>query len=210
MFMIISSTVDSPPYAPDTGFRTAGWLTIIGIFVTLVDVVIAIMSLTNPNLKPLYLARIPLIILRVSFEVYVFVQLKRLLNERYDIHEANGIITGMIVLDIAWGVDAMMIFPFVGLPPSGFLAIFHNVIAALLFLTLFGILGIILGVYLLRVREDTSGLFRIFAILYIITSSCMATVLLSTIAMFPGVVASVILAILFFRAAEAEPQVEFV
>ena len=207
--MIISSTVDSPQYAPDTGFRTAGWLTIIGIFVAGVDAVIAIMSLSNPSLKPLYLVRIPLIILRVSFEVYVFVQLKRLLNERYDIHEANGIITGMIVLYIAWGVDAMMIFPFVGLPPTGFLAILHNVIAALLFLTLFGILGIILGVFLLRVRED-SGLFRIYAILCIVSFSCMATVILNLIAILPGVVASVILAILFFRAAEAEPQVEFV
>jgi hypothetical protein len=207
--MIISSTVDSPQYAPDTGFRTAGWLTIIGIFVAGVDAVIAIMSLSNPSLKPLYLVRIPLIILRVSFGVYVFVQLKRLLNERYDIHEANGIITGMIVLDIAWGVDAMMIFPFVGLPPTGFLAILHNVIAALLFLTLFGILGIILGVFLLRVRED-SGLFRIYAILCIVSFSCMATVILNLIAILPGVVASVILAILFFRAAEAEPQVEFV
>ena len=208
--MIVSSTVESPQYAPDTGFRTAGWLTIIGIFVAGVDAVIAIMSLTDPSLKPLYLVRIPLIILRVSFGVFVFVQLKRLLNERYDIREANGIITGMIVLYIAWGVDAMMIFPFVGLPPTGFLAILHNVIAALLFLTLFGILGIILGVYLLKVREDTSGLLRIFAILYIVTSSCMATVILSLVAILPGLAASVILAILFFRAAEAEPQVEFV
>ena len=208
--MIISSTEDSSQYAPDTGFRTAGWLTIIGILVAGVDAVIAIMSLTNPSLKPLYLVRIPLIILRVGFEVYVLVQLKRLLNERYDIHEANGIITGMIVLYIAWGVDAMMIFPFVGLPPTGFLAILHNVIAALLFLTLFGILGIILGVYLLRVREDPSGLFRIYAILCIVSFSCMATVILNLIAILPGVVASVILAILFFRAAEAEPQVEFV
>ena len=207
--MIISSTVDSPQYAPDTGFRTAGWLTIIGILVAGVDAVIAIMSLTDPSLKPLYLVRIPLIILRVSFGVFVFVQLKRLLNERYDIREANGIITGMIVLYIAWGVDAMMIFPFVGLPPTGFLAILHNVIAALLFLTLFGILGIILGVFLLRVRED-SGLFRIYAILCIVSFSCMATVILNLIAILPGVVASVILAILFFRAAEAEPQVEFV
>lgn len=208
--MIVSSTVESPQYAPDTGFRTAGWMTIIGIFVAGVDAVIAIMSLTNPDLKPLYLVRIPLIILRVSFGVYVFVQLKRLLNERHDIHEANGIITGMIVLYIAWGVDAMMIFPFVGLPPTGFLAILHNVVAALLFLTLFGILGIVLGVYLLRVHEDTSGLFRIYAILYIVSSSCMATVILNLIAILPGVAASVILAILFFRAAEVEPQVEFV
>jgi len=208
--MIISSTMDSPQYAPDTDFRTAGWLIILGMFVTFVDVVITIISLSNPNLKPLYLVRIPLITLRVGFEVYVFVQLKRLLNERYAIHEANGIITGMIVLDIVWGVDAMIIFPFVGLPPVEFLGILHTVIAALLFLTLFGVLGIMLGVYLLRVREDPSGLFRIFAILYIVTSSCMATVILSPIAMLPGLVASVILAILFFRAAEAEPQVEFV
>jgi len=202
--------MDSPQYAPDTGFRTAGWLIILGMFVTFVDVVITIISLSNPNLKPLYLVRIPLITLRVGFEVYVFVQLKRLLNERYAIHEANGIITGMIVLDIVWGVDAMIIFPFVGLPPVEFLGILHTVIAALLFLTLFGVLGIMLGVYLLRVREDPSGLFRIFAILYIVTSSCMATVILPPIAMRPGLLPSVILAILFSRAAEADPQVEFV
>jgi hypothetical protein len=208
--MIISSTVDSPQYAPDTGFRIAGWLTIFGLFVTGVDVVITILSLSNPNLKPLYLVRIPLLFLRVGFAVYVLVQFKRLLNERYGIHEANGIITGLIILEIAWGADAMVVFPLVGLSPSGFLGILHNVIAALLFLTLYGILGIVLGVYLLRVREDTTGLFRIYAILYIITSACIATVLLSPIAMLPGLAGAVILAILFFRAAEAEPQVEFV
>jgi hypothetical protein len=208
--MIISSTVDSPQYAPDTRFRTAGWLSILGIFVTCVDVVITIFSLSNPILKPLYLVRIPLIILRVSFEVYVLVQLKRLLNEWHDIHEANVIITGMIVLDIVWGVDVITIFPFVGLPPLEFLGILHNVVAVLLFVTLYGILGIVLGVYLLRVREDPSGLFRIFAILYIIASSCTATVLLFPIAIPLYLVEAVILAILFFRAAEAEPQVEFV
>ena len=208
--MIISSTVDSSPYAPDARFRTAGWLSILGILVTCFDVVITMISLSSPNLKPLYLVRIPLITLRVGFEVYVFVQLKRLLNERYDIREADGIITGMIVLDIVWGVDAMMIFPFVGLPPLGFLGILHNIVAVLLFLTIYGILGIFLGVYLLRVREDPSGLLRIYAILCIIASSCMATVLLSPIAILLFLVEAVILAILFFRAAETEPQVEFV
>jgi hypothetical protein len=116
----------------------------------------------------------------------------------------------MIILDIAWGADVIMLFPFVGLPPSEFPGIVHNVIAALLFVTLYGILGIVLGVYLLRVREDPSGLFRIYAILYIIASSCMATVLLVPIAMPLFLVEAVILAILFFRAADAEPQVEFV
>ncbi|MEJ2111207.1 MAG: hypothetical protein P8Z37_15100 [Acidobacteriota bacterium] len=148
--MIISSTVESPQYTPDTGFRTAGWFTIIGIIVAGVDAVIAITSLTNPNLKPLYLIRVPLIILRVGFAVYCLGQFKRLLNERYDIHEANGIITSLIIFEIAWGVDAMMIFPFVGIPPLGPLGILHNVFAALLFLTVYGVLGIVLGVYLLR------------------------------------------------------------
>jgi hypothetical protein len=207
--MIISSTVDSPQYAPDTRFRTAGWLSILGIFVTCVDVVITIISLSNPILKPLYLVRIPLIILRVSFEVYVLVQLKRLLNERHDIHEANVIITGMIVLDIVWGVDVITIFPFVGLPPLELLGILHNVVAVLLFVTL-GILGIVLGVYLLGVREDPSGLFRIYAILCIVESSCIVTVILLPIGLLLSMVEAVILAILFFRAAEAEPQVEFV
>jgi hypothetical protein len=207
--MIISSTVDSPQYSPDTRFKAAGWLSILGIFLACVDIVIVIFYSSNPVLKPLVLFRIPLVILRVSFAIFVLVQFKRLLNERYDLHKANVIITAMIILEIVWGAYNIVFMPLVELSPLKFLGIFQ-IAFAVLFLISYGILGIVLGVYLLGVREDPSGLFRIYVILSIVASSCLATVVLAPIAILLGLVETVILAILFFRAAEAEPQVEFV
>jgi len=115
----------------------------------------------------------------------------------------------LIIIEIVWGVYNIIFIPLVELSSSQFLAILHIVIVTL-FIILSGILGIVLGVYLLGTREDKSGLFRIYAILYIVSSSCAVTVILVPITMLLVPVEAVILAILFFRAAGAEPKVEFV
>ena len=173
------------------------------------DTVISIIYASDPILKPLVLTRIPLAILRMCFTIYVLIQFKRLLNERHDIYKANVIITGMIILEIVWGVNSIIFTPLLELSPLRFLGILY-IAYVVLHIILYGILGIVLGVYLLGVREDPSGLFRIYAILSIVTSSCIVTVILLPIGLLLGLVGSVILAILFFRAAEAEQQVEFV
>ena len=173
------------------------------------DTVISIIYASDPILKPLVLTRIPLAILRMCFTIYVLIQFKRLLNERHDIYKANGIITGMIILEIVWGVNSIIFTPLLELSPLRFLGILY-IAYVVLHIILYGILGIVLGVYLLGVREDPSGLFRIYAILSIVTSSCIVTVILLPVDLLLGLVGSVILAILFFRAAEAEQQVEFV
>ena len=208
--MIISSTVDSQPYIQDSRFRTAGWLAILSMIVLPMEIVTAILYSSGPVLKPLFFIYLPVIVIKVGSTVYVLVQFKRLLNERYQMHRADGIISILIVLEILVGVKDIIFKTIMGLPPIEELMGIMDLAVGLLSVFLFGIIQIFLGVFLLEVRDDPSGLLRVYAILFIVASSCAITIILLPIALLIHFALCVILCIIFFRAAASEPQVEFV
>jgi hypothetical protein len=96
------------------------------------------------------------------------------------------------------------LFPLSGLA-GGF-----NVVFSIFYFLVSGIVGMFMGVSLLAIREDPYGSLRLYAIISIITSSCLVTILLVPIASLLFLIQSVILGIIFLKAAEAEAQVEFV
>jgi hypothetical protein len=210
MYMIISSTVTSQSSIQDSRFKTAGWLSILGLILLLPEIVIMALYSSNLIFKPLFLLYFPLVAIATGFTVFVLIQFKRLLKERYDMHKADGIITFLIVINIVIAAKDIILKTLMGLPHiEAFMGIL-DLVVGVLSLLLIGIIQIILGVYLLSVRDDPSGLFRIYAILYIVASACLLTIILIPIALLLHLVDSVILAILFFRAAETETMVEFV
>ena len=91
--MIISSTVNSP-LVLDSQFKTAGWF---AIFATLLALPLWIIALLYLNLRPLLLIYTPLAVAGNVFWIYVLVQFKRFLNERYDVHRLNAIIIFYII-----------------------------------------------------------------------------------------------------------------
>ena len=210
---MIESIGESPQSSiRDLRFKIAGWFSIyVGIF----EIPLFIFSLfarSDPSLKPvlLYTAFLPLILIRWVCVVYALIQFRRLLNERYGFYKADVIITIQIVVSVITCVkDILMnnleaLFPLSDLTSGlgGALYIFSLLVD--------GTVGIFLGATLLAIREDPYGSLRLYAVITIISSSCLLTILLLPVAGLLFLVGSVILGIIFLKAGDSEPQVDFV
>ncbi len=205
--MIIASTIASQPSVPDLRFKTAGWFSFFWLFWIIPAIGTGILS---ERFAPVVLIYVPIVVLHNACAIYVLIQFKRFLNERCDFHGVDGIIIALIVIDLVFtSIDILievvtkLIIPPAKAGPTG-IAIFIIILVAS------GILGIILGARLLAVRENVTGLLRPFAILAIISSSCQTTVILLPITFLLLIPCGVITGMMFLRAANAEPQVEFV
>ena len=205
--MIIASTIASQSSVPDLRFKAAGWASFLGVFLVIPAIVTAILA---DKIPPVVLIYVPIIVVGNACAIYVLIQFKRLLNERCDFHGVDGIIIALIVISLVFAsIDAIimvvttLIIPSAKVGSTG-IAIF------IMLLVVLGILGIIMGARLLAVQENVSGLLRPFAILAIISSSCQTTIILLPITCLLLIPCSVIMGMMLLRAANAEPQVEFV
>ena len=77
-------------------------------------------------------------------------------------------------------------------------------------LLLGGIIYFIYGVRLLELKDQTSGLYRIYAIIQIIASVCFFTLILWPIGDLLYIVALLVLGMIFLKESETEPEAEFV
>ncbi len=73
-----------------------------------------------------------------------------------------------------------------------------------------GILGIIIGIRLLSLENDLQYLIRPLGVVSIIGGTCFAVVILAPLGYLMLIAQNVVLALMFFRANESEPEVEFV
>jgi hypothetical protein len=209
IYMIESSTVISQQSIRDLRFKIAGWLSIcLGIL----EIPLFITSLvfrSDPFLKPLFLLLIftPLIFFRWIGTVYVLIQFRRLLNERYDFFKADVIITIQIIVSIIIGAkDILMAYIDALFRVSDAVGLVLYVFSLLVG----GAIGIFLGARLLAIREDPYGSLRTWAIITIIGSSCFVSVILTPIGLPLYLLNGIILGVIFLKAAQAEAEVEFV
>jgi len=210
--MIELSKDNSESSIRDLGFRIAGWFSICMVISLIFLISCWIVARIDPSLKSvlLYMIYSPLSLFRWICMVYILIQFKRLLNERYDFYKADMIIKIQIVVSIIYGVEDILMNNIEALfPLSGFAGGFNDVFS-IFYLLVSGIVGIFMGVSLLAIREDPYGSLRLYAIISIITSSFLVTILLVPIASLLFLLQSVILGMIFLKAAEAEAQVEFV
>ncbi|MGD8818152.1 MAG: hypothetical protein PVJ51_13275, partial [Acidobacteriota bacterium] len=73
-----------------------------------------------------------------------------------------------------------------------------------------GIVSIILGVKLFSLQNDLQYLIRPYAVISIIGGACFATIILAVLGALMIIAENVVLALLFLRAGEVEPTVDFV
>jgi hypothetical protein len=205
--MVIADTTASQPFVPDLRFKTAGWISFLGIMLMIPTLVVTIISIHVP---PMLLIYIPLTLLGNACSIYILIEFKRLLNERYYFHGVDRIITAQIIITLIMAVidDSSRIVTAL-IPPLGFIAVLS---AAMLIAGMIvgGILGIIEGVRLLAIQDSVSGLLRPYAIIGIIYSSCICTIILLPVACLLIIPSGVILGMMFLRTAGSEAQVEFV
>ena len=210
MYMAIADADISQTSMKDSRFNNAGWFSILGAVLFYPAIILALLAMSHTNLRPLLFIEIPLAIFACVLNVYVFFQLKRLVNERYFLHNINILITLQIVCYIVLCVkDIFITLMILIYSDTDFVSLLDSILGTAGFLMI-GIVGILFGVGLLRIHDDSAGLLRTYAIISIIAACCFISVILFPIGIFLGVSNSVILGAVFFKAAESDALVEFV
>ena len=131
--------------------------------------------------------------------LYVIISLRKLLNYRFQFHEADIYITLLI-----WGNVVLAAFSLLALGSQGF-EWFMNMLSIVSFI-IFGILAIMFATRLLRLPGNLYGLVKPFCYTTIASGICFITVFLAPVGIIAGAVADVILGVIFFRAGEQPPS----
>ncbi|NLD35474.1 MAG: hypothetical protein GX654_01235 [Desulfatiglans sp.] len=208
--MAIAYTEASQSFMVDSRFKTTAFIC---FFTAILGIPMFIFGmLTALKLSAIWMIfiRIPLTIVYSVFAIYILLQLERLLVKRYHLDNIRIMIKSIIIMLII--LLAMEIF-------STILPIFTRDQGALMLLgivpyiplcLLGGIIYFIYGVRLLELKDQTSGLYRIYAIMQIIGGVCFFTIILWFIGILFFNVALIVLGMIFLKESETEPEVEFV
>ena len=204
--MVIAGKETSRSPMQDSRLKAAGFMSLFNAVLTLPMLITALVALSKESAGLWYFIMMPMSAISCVLTIYVFLQLKRLLIERYDIYNLNSIIAAMIFCSIIINVKNFLtaIFMVIFHNP-GFVQLLDSIMGIPCFM-LGGIIGIIFGVRLLGINDESSGLLRAYAILSIIASTCLVSVILILIAFFLSMVNNVILGILLLKGAETESR----
>jgi hypothetical protein len=124
--------------------------------------------------------------------VYVFIILRNLLINRFKFNKVTTYINIVVILNII-----AVPLELLGMFDKSFLGL------SLLLSLITGVIAIIFGVKLLKMKDDLYGFLKPFCYLTIIGGICGVTVILAPITTILGLVSDIILARMFFRAAKA-------
>ncbi|MBM4348669.1 MAG: hypothetical protein FJ106_02100 [Deltaproteobacteria bacterium] len=129
----------------------------------------------------------------------VIISLRKLLNYRFQFHHADLSISLLI-----WGNVILAAFGLLALESQGFESLMN--ILSMVSLIIIGILAIMFGTRLLQFSGSFYGLLKPFCYTTIASGICLITVFLTPVGIIVGAVSDVILATIFFRAAEQPPS----
>ena len=142
--------------------------------------------------------------------IFVIVMFRRFLNERLEFHGIDTLLT----ISIWWLIS----FQFLGIVLKGIVMLLWpipEVIYAVSFgsllvvlLIFIGVVDILIGVQLLRIKESLSGLLLVYTYITLISGICEVSLIFAGFALLLLPVTNVILGILFIK--EKEQVVEFV
>lgn len=195
-------------------YKPAGWVAIImavlfplGFFIGFVQGIIGAAKFhwKGPTLGP---ADIIFIVFTV-LAIYVLVMFRRLINEKYNFHEINTLITVVIwwnIITQVLGITLKIYLLF--LAPLSELAMSLIMLSFVVIMMLSGgTIDILIAVKLMKIKDSVSDVLRVYIYLTLATGIMMVSLILSPLALLLAPVSSVLLAIIFFKEKE---QVEFV
>jgi hypothetical protein len=151
-----------------------------------------------------------LVILEGGSAVYTLTMFRRLLNERYDFHKVDTLITLSIILSVLTAIgDLVTHAVYVNLravdePWEAFMVLLPYLVAMM---TLVGIVDIMIGVRLLKIKGQITELLRTMAYLLLVGGICSVSFVLWPFAIVIGVVSWIVLGLIFLREPE---EAEFV
>jgi|LQYC01.1.fsa_nt_gi hypothetical protein len=184
-------------------FNTAAWVTIIfAVISILLQGVLTYWSLLGVQISMFpFGAKVVFLLLEIiSIAVYIFIFLtfKYLLNKHFKFHQVDSYITLMIIGGIALSlVSLLWVIPQFEKPLS--------IITALIVIP-FGIICAVFGIKLLQLPDDLYGMLRPLSYVTIGEGFCWGTVVLSPIGIILSAVSSILLGMIFFKAAAQNIQ----
>ena len=198
----------------DNRYATAGWVSIVaailfpaGFIVGIVQGIIGIKAfdyrgpVTGPS---------DLIFLTVTaIGVYALVMLRRMLNERYDFHDVDLLITAAIVWNVFFQLlgIAMKLLTLAAWPVNELTITIYYLTYMVISMISIGIIDIVFAVKILRKKELFSDLMQAYAYITLISGASAVTVILTPLALILVPVSFVVLGMIFLREKE---EVEFV
>ena len=177
--------------------RLAGLLSIANGILTIPLFAMSVFLVSQPDSGGKLLA---MVLAGVSFILFVFIflSLKGLLNTRFGFHDTDGLINMLI-----WVNAVSLAVPFLEfLPVSEELATGAPVVL----IAIVGIVSIVFAIRLLKLPDTPHSLLKPFAYTTLATGVCFATIVLIPVGLLAGIIADIILGVIFLRAAEVGKQ----
>jgi len=176
---------------------SAGWLAIIYAATEIPQIVMYVFAQDLAGVSGGKFIEAILSVVGLALFVALILCLKQFLNERFGFTEVDALLNMMILVDvIVVGINLMAI----AIEP---LESFALVLAVLSCIGL-GIIGVVFSIKLLRLPDDLFGLLKPYSYTYMAGSVFAASIVLIPLAIIAGVASSIMLGMIFFRAAESE------
>ena len=178
----------------------AGWLSITDAIFAIPSIAMAwfLDTIEGTGAK---LSQAILTLVSLGLFLYIISSLKKLLNSRFQFHEANIFISLLI-----WGNAVLAAVSLLSLGSGGFEWAMSAL--SLIAFIVFGILSITFATRLLRLSSSLYGFLKPFCYITIVSGICFITVFLAPVGIIAGAVTDVILGIIFFRAADQPLPIE--
>jgi len=191
-------------------YKTAGWLS---IFVAIIFVpkfvasfVIGIIALEYHFPGMYILDAILTIPLTVVF-VYLLITFRFLLNERYNFHDVDKLITISYWCLIITGFISILDDSLKTVGISGPNLTTPDIVLLITFFSVFyvlGIVSIIYGIRLLRLKGDLFGMLKVYVYTTIAGGVCLVSIILFPLSLIVAVATYILEGMIFLRAAEDE------
>lgn len=203
----------------DNRYAVAGWLAILQAILFPISIVFSIvmglmggggfhrfMGMSEFHYRgPIYDPGDLLFVILVGIGVYVYIMFRKFLNERYDFHDIDALITISIIWSIVFTVGIMvskaLMVVYWPVPELTLVIIYISFIAVSM--VAIGIVDIFIAINLIKKKDFTNDLLKVFGYITLIAGFCELTVLLSplsAILLFPAT--CVILGLVLLRANE--------
>ena len=211
--MAIAYTEASQSFMVDSRLKTTAFICFFSAILEIPSLILLIFHMVASlklSLNLMIFVRLPLTIVSSAFSIYILLKLERLLVERYHLDNIRIMIKSLIIMYIiSFAADIFFTILQIFIKDQGTIRLLISVFAIPMLL-LGGIIYFIYGVRLLELKDQTSGLYRIYAIIQIITSVFCFTLILWPICRLLSIVAVIVLGMIFLKESETEPEAEFV
>lgn len=199
----------------NSSYSLAGWFALAAAVLTLpmlaASIATDVVARKAPELAPvLLLAYITLTLLQTICGLYALVRFRSLLNEQFDFHRVDSLVTVIVigvVLLVLVAITSRIAFLVLGGDPRFALIAIAAIAAVSIPLA---IVSIIFGARLLTLGADLGGYLKPLAILTIAAGVCFATFVLAPVGLVIDAAGNVVLGLIFLRTETRSTSPEFV